>query len=140
MNFKGDIIITDPCYLMKSQSDWSICSYGDDLGALDFTSSFKVYSADMIANSIFNTDTNQLLGEIKSDSGMLSVLYLDEVLSYNPQFEKGLSPKCYTIIKGFNGEVSKVKIDGDPDQAYAIVGKGNINFRTDVLKLYLSYK
>ena len=33
MKFKGDIIITDPCYIMRSKNelsedDWSFCEYG----------------------------------------------------------------------------------------------------------------
>ena len=33
MRFKGDIIITDPCYICKDD-DWSKCGYGDNMGRL----------------------------------------------------------------------------------------------------------
>lgn len=40
MKFKGDIIITDPCYIMRKdengngRGDWDKCDYGDNMGAL----------------------------------------------------------------------------------------------------------
>lgn len=35
MKFKGDIIITDPCYIIKKDSeDWRKCDYGDNMAAL----------------------------------------------------------------------------------------------------------
>jgi hypothetical protein len=40
MKFKGDIIITDPCYIMRrnadgsSRDDWDSCGYGDNMQAL----------------------------------------------------------------------------------------------------------
>lgn len=35
MKFKGDIIITDPCYIIKK--DWRKCDYGDNMAALGLT-------------------------------------------------------------------------------------------------------
>lgn len=41
MRFKGDIIITDPCYICKESeyrdnniSDWELCNYGEDMEVL----------------------------------------------------------------------------------------------------------
>ncbi len=43
MKFKGDIIITDPCYIIRAEhhgtkpltkDDWSACDYGQNMGAL----------------------------------------------------------------------------------------------------------
>jgi hypothetical protein len=39
MKFKGDIIITDPCYIMRhknqlTEDDWDACQYGDHMGIL----------------------------------------------------------------------------------------------------------
>lgn len=34
MKFKGDIIITDPCYIIKDDSeknDWELCNYGENM-------------------------------------------------------------------------------------------------------------
>ena len=33
MFFKGDIIITDPMYIVKSEEDWHRCEYGEKLEA-----------------------------------------------------------------------------------------------------------
>lgn len=38
MKFKGDIIITDPCYIIKDDSDdWDKCGWGESMGVLGFT-------------------------------------------------------------------------------------------------------
>ena len=38
MKFKGTIIITDPCYIIKDNTDdWDKCDYGENLEALGFT-------------------------------------------------------------------------------------------------------
>jgi len=37
MDFKGDIIITDPCYIMGKDSDWDKCGNGDNMEALGIT-------------------------------------------------------------------------------------------------------
>lgn len=39
MKFRGDIIITDPCYIIKedNQDDWRKCGYGEGMGALGLT-------------------------------------------------------------------------------------------------------
>ena len=36
MNFKGDIIITDPCYIIKKSTpeDWDKCDFGDNRKSL----------------------------------------------------------------------------------------------------------
>lgn len=38
MKFKGDIIVTDPCYIIKDNSDyWDKCGWGENMGALGLT-------------------------------------------------------------------------------------------------------
>ena len=38
MKFKGDIIITDPCYIIKDNSDdWDKCGWGENMGILGLT-------------------------------------------------------------------------------------------------------
>lgn len=69
------------------------------------------------------------LGKFCADVGMVCVVYLDEVLTVNPDFLNWAKthPWCVTIIENFDGEVT-YEID-DNDDAH-IVGKGNINFYT----------
>ncbi|GHU92802.1 hypothetical protein FACS1894208_00720 [Clostridia bacterium] len=35
MYFNGDVIITDPCYLIVGD-DWDSCDYGEDMSSLGF--------------------------------------------------------------------------------------------------------
>lgn len=70
-----------------------------------------------------------VLGEFCADAGMVCVVYLDEVLAFNPKFKKWAEEHswCATIIENFDGNV-EYKID-EHDAAH-IVGTGNINFYT----------
>lgn len=69
------------------------------------------------------------IGDFCADAGMVCVLYLDEVLKYNPDFEEEYMSKPWvvTVIKDFDGEVEYV-VDNNGDAH--IVGTGNINFFT----------
>ena len=45
MKFKGDIIITDPCYIIKEDSDdWNKCGWGENMGILGFTTYISEYT------------------------------------------------------------------------------------------------
>ena len=69
-----------------------------------------------------------VLGSFCADAGMVCVVYLDEVLAFNPKFEKWAREHdwCATIIEDFDGEVNYVI---DDDEAH-IQGVGNVNFYT----------
>ncbi|MBE6638040.1 MAG: hypothetical protein E7616_01080 [Ruminococcaceae bacterium] len=131
MEFKGDIIITDPCYIVKDDCDWGDCEYGEALEMLGINTYFTTDGGDCVGNLIVNTDNKEVLGEFCSDSSMVSVMLLDEVLVYNPTCLDNLGRHCYTIVKSFEGMVERIEIDDDEDQYWALVGKGNINFRSD---------
>jgi hypothetical protein len=66
------------------------------------------------------------IGTFSADSGCTGVFYLDEVLKYNPDFQSGLSNKCYTIIEDFAGRVILYKTD----EYFHILGIGNKTFYT----------
>lgn len=36
MNFSGDIIIIDPCNVVKNDDDWQLCGFGEDMSKLGF--------------------------------------------------------------------------------------------------------
>ena len=84
MRFKGDIIITDPCYICKN-GDWSKCGYGDNMGRLGIK---NYICRDTIYGdwscTTFNSDTKEPIGEFCADAGLVAVFLLDEVLKYNP--------------------------------------------------------
>ncbi len=166
MNFKGDIIITDPCYVIKDEH-WEKSNYGLDLSQFGFTRyitnntlygdwSCSTYTTDKdiieqlnqlyaLYEEVKKYDAGSLkyseecikikklydnwreLGRFCADAGMVSVLYLDEVLKYNPEFNYHINrPWTTTLIRDFNGDIDKMIIDRN----LHIIGKGNINFFT----------
>lgn len=149
MKFKGDIIITDPCYIIKKNSgDCGKCGYGDNMKALGIE---NYLCRDTIYGdwscTTFNSDTKEAIGEFCADAGMVAVFLLDEVLAYNPDFDfYETKPWTTTLIKDFDGdiEINIIHIEGvyDDDTEWhskgdkwednevRVIGKGNINFET----------
>lgn len=90
--------------------------------------------------TVFNSDTNEEIGIFCADAGLYSVMYLDEVLKFNPNFNCHIEkPWTSTVIKNFVGEINveireeKYEYNGETkiDKAVYIVGKGNINFEAN---------
>ena len=133
MYFKGDRIITDPMYIMNSEEDWHRCEYGEKLEELRICTYITCGHGDEIGCDVVSLDTHKRLGEYCSDSAMVSVMSLDEVIAYNPNFDKKVGKHCYTLIKNFEGEVKVLEMEEDDgtDQRLYFLGKGNLNFRTD---------
>lgn len=116
VSFDGDIIITDPCYIMRAeyhgtkpitQDDWRECRYGSNMEALGI----KTYmTRDTIYGdwscTTYDSDTGAVLGRFCADAGLVSVFDLSEVLKYNPEFNYH-TEKSYTTtwIKDFKGTV-----------------------------------
>lgn len=97
MEFDGDIIITDPCYIMRAEhhgttpltdNDWDACECGDKMEVLGI---HHYMTRDTLYGDwgciVFNTDTEKAIGEFCADAGLVSVFLLDEVLKYNPDFD-----------------------------------------------------
>lgn len=136
MKFKGDIIITDPCYIIKNNTDdWMKCCYGDymeKLGIKNYMCRDTIYGD--WSCTTFNSDTKEELGRFCADTGLVAVFLLDEVLKYKPDFDWFESrPWTTTLIKDFDGDVD-FDVDyssseyGEP--SLRVVGTGNINFET----------
>lgn len=145
MKFKGDIIITDPCYICKD-GDWHRCNCGDNmeiLGINTYICRDTIYGD--WSCTTFNSDTGKDIGGFCADAGMVAVLLLDEVLKYNPDFDYHIErPWTTTLIKDFDGEVNfeVVHTEGEyeEDTEYwnkgdkwendevQVIGRGNINF------------
>lgn len=130
MRFKGNIIITDPCYIINDENDddWELCDYGRDLDQLGLST---YICRDTIYGdwscTVFNMDTDREIGKFCADAGMVAVFLLDEVLQYNPKFNYHIDkPWTTTLIKNFEGDVS---IDVVGEDVF-VVGKGNINFKS----------
>ena len=135
MFFKGDIIITDPMYIIKCEEDWHRCEYGEKLEVLNIGTYLTSGHGDCMPPHVISSDTCAQFGEFCSDSCMVSVMLLSEVRAYNPEFDKDLEPHCFTIIEDFEGEVTlfEEEIDGGADFEAYFEGKGNKNFKTDWL-------
>lgn len=134
-HFKGDVIITDPCYIIdkNNDNDWDKCGYGDDmslLGLKTYISENTIYGdwgcttyelkqtnsitdIEEAVTKFTNGDENELaemkigeLGRFCADAGEVGVFLLDEVLKYNPKFDYHINRKwTTTLIKDFDGEI-----------------------------------
>lgn len=119
MKFDGDIIITDPCYIMRAEhhgttpitdNDWDACECGDKMEVLGI---HRCMTRDTLYGdwscTVFNTDTEKAIGEFCADAGLVSVFLLDEVLKYNPDFDYHKERDwTTTLIPDFKGTVQFV--------------------------------
>jgi hypothetical protein len=146
MKFRGDIIITDPCYIIRDENqmtkdDWEECNYGENMEALgikNYLTRETIYGD--WSCTTYNKDTGEEIGKFGADAGLVSVFLLSEVLAYNPDFDYHISkPWTTTLIKDFDGyirirEIDVVNeytsiIDGGKKEV-RVIGEGNINFFT----------
>ena len=116
MEFDGDIIITDPCYIIRAeqhgttpvtQDDWAACRYGKRMEALGIRRSM---TRDTLYGdwgcTVFDLDSGEEIGEFCADAGLVSVFLLEEVLRYNPDFDwHSTKPWTTTLIPDFKGTV-----------------------------------
>lgn len=135
MYLKGDIIITDPMYIIACEDDWHACEYGSHLEALGICTYLTSWHGDEIGCDVVSLDSQKKLGEFCGDSGAVSVMSLSEVRKYNSDFDKALGKHCYTIIEDFEGTVDLFEMEENDgtDQRLYFKGTGNKNFRTDFL-------
>lgn len=110
--FDGDIIITDPCYIIRNENgitknDWHYCEYGEymeRLGIKNYLTHDTIYGD--WGCTVFDSDTKKPLGHFCADAGLVSVFLLDEVLAYNPNFNyHSERPWTTTIIPDFKGTI-----------------------------------
>lgn len=112
-HFDGDIVITDPCYVMRHgddrRDDWDKCDCGyamEELGITTYMTRDTIYGD--WGCTTYNSDTKEEIGQFCADAGLVSIFLLDEIRSYNPDFEKHyLQDRDWTatLIKNFKGEV-----------------------------------
>ena len=182
--FCGDILITDPCYIIKHRDettrpkwhdfmkldsyqgmtkqqmidagyfedyakmeqamdawdkanpdDWDICECGYEMDKIGFKTWM---TRDTLYGDwgchVFNSDTKEVIGQFCADSGMVGVFDLNEVLTYNPDFNNHIEKLwTSTVIKDFKGMVQFVitenKNSKHEDFNVHVVGKG-INTKT----------
>lgn len=112
VHFDGDIIITDPCYIMKND-DWSNTDYGGNMNAIGIE---HYMTRDTIFGdwscTTYDSNTNKPIGNFCADAGLVSVIALDEVLKYNPGFDYHINKKwTTTLIENFCGDVQFVVVE-----------------------------
>ena len=110
--FNGDILITDPCYIIREdkEGDWEICCYGYDMEKLGINHYMtrNTLCGDWGCTT-YNLDTKEKIGEFCADAGLVSVFLLDEVLKYNPDYDWHITKQyTATVIKDFKGTVKFV--------------------------------
>lgn len=119
MEFDGDIIITDPCYIMRAEhhgtppltdDDWDACVCGENMEVLGI---YTYMTRDTLYGdwrcTVYNMDTEEEIGEFCADAGLVSVFLLDEVLKYNPDFDYHKKRTwTTTLIPDFKGTVQFV--------------------------------
>ena len=148
MKFKGTIIITDPCYVLKRGDDIDLITsyipncisestiYGD-WSCITFE--LKEPLGEREINDITDSDVKpEILGKFCADGGLVGVFLLEEVLKYNPDFDYHITkPWTTTLIEDFDGNVvynlSMYESDDEDDifdESAHIVGTGNVNFVT----------
>ena len=131
MEFDGDIIITDPCYLRRKDdnkfNDHKFDEHGiHGISAQTFYGDWSCHTFDSINK---DKDGNQkVLGQFCADGGMVCVADLSTVLKYNPDFNFHKEKDWTTTwVKNFKGIVT-IKIDENEQEwpAYIVhvVGKG----------------
>lgn len=128
--------------------DWSLSDCGRNAKGIGLNTSLvrdNLYGD--WSCTVFNTDTNDKIGEFCADAGMVGIFLLNEILQYDPTFRKHLDkPWTMAVIKGFKGDV-QIKVNritgtyetesdyhkkGETwtDDEVQVVGVGNINFVT----------
>ena len=122
MKFQGDIIITDPMYIIPDdrENDWHACEYGENLEALGITTYIThdrgdCAGQDLLDGDLFEQGIIKVKGSFGHDSCMVSVMLLSEVLAYNPSVMDQLYPGNYVLIKQFDGEVTVEEFEEDED-------------------------
>lgn len=115
-------------------NDWDICNYGNNMNHLGFN---KFLIAETIYGfwscATFNFENDTTIGRFISDSGLVGVFCLDEILKYNSGWDIHLSkPYCACMIPQFKGTIQIVNLGGSysGDSDVRVVGKGSLNFYT----------
>lgn len=132
MEFDGDIIITDPCYLRRKDDDnfddSNLEKYGiHGISSQTFYGDWSCHTFDAI-----NKDENgepKVLGEFCADGGMVCVADLNSVLKYNPDFDYHKKKEWTTTwIDNFKGTVcisiGQNEQERWPAYIVRVVGKG----------------
>lgn len=124
----SDIIITDPSYFIKGD-DWARTHNGNDLSAIGIK--LGLAGETHYGNwecSVINDSDGEILASFAAEKGMCCVATQLDIQAYNNAALKDVSRGCFALIKDFMGTVTFI----DGDNGLQIIGKGNINFHTEL--------
>lgn len=135
-HFKGDIIITDPCYIAKDNDrpEFLDNAYEDTNHPIKTFIERGTLYGDWSCTT-FDTIQNKPIGHFCADASWVGVFVLSEVLNYNPNFNYHTErPWTTTLIKDFDGDVwFEVEEQYDEEYGYDysvhVIGKG-VNTQT----------
>ena len=114
MEFAGDIIITDPCYLHSGMHFDERDAFCKDHGLISRTYygdwGCAVYKTTGKAGTIRDGEE---IGEFCADGGMVCVLDIRDALAISPDFMVWSEehPWCVCKVRGFKGTVKLIKKD-----------------------------
>ena len=152
MDFNGDIVITDPCYLSANMTNEERrnfdCTCMINYGIIGIES--DTYYGDWDCStfdrlSFDENDCPKLIGKFCADSGMVCVADLRSVLRFNPKYDYHIkNDRTTTLIRNFKGTV-RIKIDmangGNeiyPAYSASVIGQG-VNIKTgEPIEFYTS--
>jgi hypothetical protein len=130
MRFDGDIVITDPAYIVYS-GDWNKCKIGKDLSVLGFENFMVDETICRDWGCYLVDDKNKQIGYITADSGLTGIFLLNEIKKYSKTMVNYIKQNRHsaTIINNFQGDIQFSKSVQDNIEYTKIKGIGNINFQ-----------
>lgn len=127
LEFDGDLLITDPVYVMRETGDdWGRSAYGfrmEVLGVRTYLTTETILGDwDCVA---YDAVTGKESGRFCSDSGQVSVFLLEEILQYNPAYNEHLvHPYTAVWIRDFRGTVQFTLQKTEDMEWRCIMGQG----------------
>ena len=117
LDFDGDVVITDPCYLLhgidrdKYRHWWDFSNKIILEGGLENSTYYgdwgcTVYKKDNCDIGELGKTKPEPIGHFCADAGMVCVVHLRDVLKHNPNFKVEPDDRCTALIRGFKGCIS----------------------------------
>lgn len=131
MYFCGDVIIMDPCSVVKTEEDWLDILTEDCLNVQLEKIGIEHYMAFGSrgeGRAKVKNDAGQIIGEFCTDTYMLCILLLSDLFEYDKEFDFYIKwPNSCCIISDFDGEIT-LEDEGD---SFKIIGRGKNSFFTE---------
>ena len=124
--FDGDLLVTDPMYVMQAGDYWGRSEYGfrmEELGVRTYLTA-ETLMGDWDCRA-YDAVSGKEIGRFCSDSGLVSVFLLEEILGYNPDYKEHLlRPYTAAWIRDFRGTVQFSVRKTDGTEWICITGHG----------------